>query len=287
MTNKMPDLTFNVELPSVAKIMKEVQFIDIETSLIPALVFRTGKQSVNANQLLGTTKILTAAGGSMYDLYTKKKKGMWSYGNHHRKGAFKKDPMDDTYVLRKVWKILDEAKVVVAHHGRFDEGWLRGRFLELGWQQPSRFSLVCTYRGLNRYNMTSKKLDFLSNSLCDTAKIPTNIDLWIDCWKGDVKAFRKMERYNRGDIYVTLFKVYMRTCQYYPQYAVDMTDHTLEIPQCRVTGMFLDKLPELYTNHTTGLQYYLYKNQKNGIVYRDRYNIRSQKADQGLIREHL
>ena len=96
--------------------------MDIETSINPVWAFRTGNQYVTIDQMEETTKILTVAGGSMYDLYTKKKKGVWSVGNHHFKKAFKNDPLDDTELLRRVWKILDEAKVIVAHNGRFDEG---------------------------------------------------------------------------------------------------------------------------------------------------------------------
>lgn len=283
---KMPQLKFNVSNRHVASVMKDVTFLDIETSINPVWAFRTGKQYVTIDQMEETTKILTVAGGSMYDLYTKKKKGVWSVGNHHFKKAFKNDPLNDTELLRRVWKILDEAKVVVAHNGRFDEGWLRGRFLEKGWKQPSRFSLVCTYQGLRGYNMSSKKLDFLSKQLCGTAKIPTEIALWIECSRGNIKAFERMEKYNIGDVYDTLFKVYLRTSQYYPQYAVDMTDYSKQIAQCRVTGHLLKNMEELYTNHTTGLQYRLYNNPKNGLVYRDRYNINSKKSGLGYIRHH-
>lgn len=283
---KMPLLKYNVKNNHVAKVMKEVEFLDIETSINPVWSFRTGNQFITIDQMEDSTKILTVAGGSMYDLYTKKKKGVWSVGNHHFKRQFKKDPTDDTELLRRVWSVLDRAKVVVAHNGRFDEGWLRGRFLELGWKQPSRFSLVCTYQGLRNYNMSSKKLTFLSQKLCGTDKIPTEIALWIECAKGNVKAFEEMEKYNIGDVYDTLFKVYMRTCQYYPDYCVDMTNYDLGFAQCRVTGYVLKTLPDFWTNHTTGLQYALYHNPKNGLIYRDRYNVNSKKAYTGRVRHH-
>lgn len=283
---KMPKLKFNTQSAHVRKVMRSVEFIDIETSLNQAYVFRTGKQSVNANQLTTTTKILTVAGGSMYDLYTKGKKAVWGISNHHFKTPFKKDPHDDTKLLEKVWKILDKADVIVAHNGRFDEGWLRGRFLELGWKQPSRFSLVCTYQGLRKYNMTSKKLDELSQNLCGTKKISTDFNLWLRCAKGEVKAFEEMLKYNKGDIYDTMFKVYMRTCQYYPQKSVDMTDHSSEVPQCRVTGHVLEPLDEPYTKHTTGKQYNRYINPKNGIMYIDRYCTKSKMSGIGKIKHH-
>jgi hypothetical protein len=281
----MPELTLDMDNPHIKSVSKKVSFIDIETSLLDAKVFRTGKQQVNANQLTSTTKILTVAGGSMYDLYKDGIKGVWSYGNHMYPN-FEANPLDDTEVLRRVWYILDNADVIVAHNARFDTGWLNGRFLELGWVLPSRYSVICSFANLYRYNMTSKKLDELSRNLVGTKKVTTDFDLWMRCSAGDKSAFEEMMEYNRGDIYDTLFKVYMRTCMYYPQKCVDFTEHDNPIPQCRTDGSTLEKLEDVYENHTTGLQYQLYRNPKSNIIYRDRYNTNSKKSGIGLIREH-
>jgi hypothetical protein len=283
---EIPEVQFDTTNPRVIEIMKKVQFLDIETSLVDAKVFRTGLQNINANQLSSTTRILTVAGGSMYDLYTKGESGVWGYGNHHTRDTFKKDPLDDTEVLRKVWYILDRAEVIVAHNARFDKAWLLGRFLELGWKLPSRFSVVCTYRNLHDYNMTSKKLDELSHNLVGTNKLPTDFTLWVRCSEGDKKAFEEMMTYNKGDIYDTLFKVYMRTCQYAPQKCIDMTDYTTSVPQCRVTGYELEELDICHQNHTTGLTYLLYRNPSNGLQYVDRYNTNSKKSGKGFVKHY-
>ena len=288
MTNKlkMPDIEFDLSNQHVIDTMQKVTFLDIETSLLDARVFRTGKQQINANQLRNTTKILTVAGGSMLDLYTKGEKGIWGVGNHQFKKRFKADPLDDTETLERVWHILDQSDVIVAHNARFDRSWLLGRFLELGWKLPSRFSTICTYRNLHQFNMTSKKLDELSRNLINTKKISTDFSLWDRCSNGEKAAFDEMLKYNKGDIGQTLFKVYLRTCQYNPQLSVDMTDHSLELPQCRVTGDLLEDYGT-HVNHTTGLEYYLYQNTKNGLIYRDRYTTDSKKADIGKVRFYI
>jgi DNA polymerase III epsilon subunit-like protein len=218
----------------------------------------------------------------MYDLYTKGEEGVWSHGNHHFP-TFKADPLDDTEVLRRVWKILDSAEVIVAHNARFDKGWLMGRFLELGWTPPSMFKVVCTYQNLYEYNMTSKKLDELSQKLIGTQKITTDFNLWMRCSKGDKKAFEEMIKYNIGDIYQTLYKVYVYTCQYYPHKCVDFTDYDSETPQCRTSGRALEKLAKRHRNHNTGLTYYMFRNPINGLVYRDRHNTKSKNANTGKI----
>lgn len=266
---KLPPVEFNIATRHVKQVMKKVQFLDIETSLCLATVFRTGTQFIGMDDLESDTRILTVAGGSMYDLYTKGEKGIWAYGNHQNRSAFKEDPHDDRFVLEKVWKILDKADVVVAHNGRFDKGWILGRFLELGWKLPSRFSLVCTYQGLRDYNMTSKKLDYAATRRVGTRKITTDKELWRRCYRGERKAFVEMMEYNKGDIYDTLFKVYMNDCQYYPDKCVDMTNYELGYPQCRVTGHRLVD-HGTWRNHGTGNEYYLYKNEYNGLIYRNR-----------------
>ena len=106
---KMPELKFNLKDPHIRRLTKKVMFIDIETSLVDAKVFRTGNQYIQASQLTSQTRILTVAGGSLHDLVTKGKEGVWSCSNH-RSSTFKKNPLDDTEILATVWDILDKAE---------------------------------------------------------------------------------------------------------------------------------------------------------------------------------
>lgn len=284
MSLTMPKLKIDLKDPYINKLSKKIQFIDIETSLVTAKVFRTGNQYVTANQLTDTTRILTVAGGSLHDMLTKKDEGVWSCSNH-RSSTFKKDPLDDSEILATVWDILDSAEVVVAHNAVFDKGWLFGRFLELGWKLPSRFFLFCTYQNLRPFNLTSKKLDELSNTLIGTSKLPTDMDLWQRCSRGDVSAFLRMEKYNRGDIYDTMFKVWERTGYYNPVKAIDFTNPSSSDIQCKVDGKYLLETGT-FRNRSNGLEYYTYENPRSGIQYIDRYNSKSKKAGTGLIRVH-
>lgn len=281
----MPELKLNLKDPYIKGLSKNVLFIDIETSLISAHVFRTGTQTINADQLQGQTRILTVAGGTLYDMMTYEREGLWSCSNH-RSSTFKKDPLDDTEILADVWEDLDNAEIVVAHNASFDRGWLFGRFLELGWQLPSKFFLFCTYRNLTPFNLTSKKLDQLSQTLIGSRKLETSMRLWQRCSAGDVSAFREMEEYNRGDVYDTLFKVWMRTAYYNPHKAIDFSNPGTITPQCRVDGSELEEAGT-YHNKKNGLSYHLYLNPRAGILYRDRYNINSKKSEQGFIVPHL
>lgn len=271
---------------AIKKKAQSVQFVDIEVSLVDTRVYRPGQQFVGAHQIQGHTTLLTIAGGTLYDLYTKGKKGVWSFGNHHDPEAFARNPLDDTFLLRRLWDICDKADVLVAHNAQFDKSWILGRFLQKGWPLPSKFSVVCTYRGLTQFAFTSKKLDFLSKQLAGVRKIPTDFSLWDRCSDGDLEAFNEMEEYNRGDIFPTLYNVYMQTCMYYPDYAVDLVDYSQETPLCKINGKPLEWLDQVHTNRKNGCEYQLYVNPDLGIVYRDRYNVNSSKAYKGYIREH-
>jgi hypothetical protein len=228
------------------------------------------------------TKILTAAWGTWWDLYNGGAEYVYSAGNHDKKRAFKKDPLDDTYVLGLLWHVLDDADIIVAHNAAFDRGWIEGRFMDLGWKKPSKYYVYCTYQTLHGINGNSKKLDYLSQKLIGTKKVKhEGFPLWVACQTGDVEAFQKMEEYNIGDIYDTLYKVFMRTALYVNR--VKCIDLSGEGNYCSVTGDELVMQDEVYTNRLNGLKYYTFINEKYNLVYRDRYNIRSKKANCGYI----
>ena len=110
----MPEFVPNVNRHHVQQVMKRTTFLDIETSLIRMYGFRLGMQRPNIESLVDEdqTKLLTAAWGNWWDLYHDGPDGVQSVGNHHRKAAFKRDPLDDTYVLKCLWKIMDESDIL-------------------------------------------------------------------------------------------------------------------------------------------------------------------------------
>ena len=279
---KLEKLKLDFRSPFVQELSKKITFLDIETSLVRAKLFKTGNQYVNAHQLEDTTKLLTVAYGSLHDLHTKGREGVVCLSNRTSKN-FKSDPHDDRELLEALWPVLDEADVIVAHNARFDEGWILGRYVELGMKLPSKFFTFCTYQNLRRFNMTSKKLDELSKNLIGTSKVPVDWELWNRCSKGEVKAFKEMEAYNIGDVYDTLYQVWLRTAYYNPFKAIDFTDPEHEDIICRVDGRYLVEDGEYY-NRQNGLTYLQYQNPRSGQVYIDRYNTNSRKSGIGLVR---
>ena len=272
-------IEFNINDLEVAAKMKKVVFLDVETSMVTARIFQTGQQYININQLQDRTKLLTASWGTMYDLATLGSAGVKAVGNHMGPN-FKDNPMDDLYVLKQLWTVLDEADTICCHNAKFDVGMMQGRFLEAGLPLPSPYKVVCTYKGLSGFSMNSKKLDSLSQILVGSKKISTSHSLWHRCADGEEEAFKEMMAYNIGDIYDTLYQVYIRTAAYYPKKAVD-----LSVPGrlcCKVSGQPLVGAGT-WINPNNGNEYSMYINPTLNIYYRDRYKREAKKAGKGFL----
>ncbi len=124
----------------------------------------------------------------------------------YRSGSY-----DDRALVADLWKLLDEAEIVVAHNGDdFDVRVSNARFLKHGMRPPSPFKTVDTKKAVKRVaRFNSNKLDDLSFNFFEDKKIKTDFDLWEGCINGDKKAWRQMVEYNRKDV-LLLEKLYLK-----------------------------------------------------------------------------
>jgi len=116
---------------------------------------------------------------------------------------YKKSPHDDRPVVMELWRLFDEADVVIAHNGNsFDQKKARARFAVHGCNPPSPFLEIDTKLvARNRFNFMSNSLDDLGQFLSLGRKESTGgFELWEKCMAGDPAAWRRMERYNRQDV---------------------------------------------------------------------------------------
>ena len=118
---------------------------------------------------------------------------------------------DDRALVADLWKLLDDADVVIAHNGdQFDIKVAVGRFILYGMPVPSPFKTVDTKKMVKevaRYN--SNSLDDLCSLLGLGKKLKTDFDLWQGCIDGDMASWHKMVKYNRMDV-LLLEKLYYR-----------------------------------------------------------------------------
>jgi len=112
-------------------------------------------------------------------------------------------------LVKYLWRLFDEADVLVAHNGdSFDVKMANQYFLKYKLPPPSPYKTVDTKKVAKRYfRFSQNKLDYLAQFLFGERKIATNMELWFACERGEEKALRLMEKYNKQDV-ALLYRVY-------------------------------------------------------------------------------
>jgi hypothetical protein len=143
--------------------------------------------------------------------------------------GYKKNPHNDRELVKKLWKLFDEADIIIAHNGdKFDIKKSYAKFIEHGLTPPSPYKTVDTLKVARRYfKFDSNRLDSLGEYLH-----LGGFDLWDRCMDGDISAWSLMERYNKKDVEL-LEKVYLKLRPYmqgHPNYNIfSGTNHSCPI----------------------------------------------------------
>ena len=105
-------------------------------------------------------------------------------------------------LVKDLWKVFDEAEVVVGHNIRkFDIKKAKAKFIEYGLKPYSPIKTIDTLTEARKFGFTSKKLDEVGKKLGVGRKIShMGIQLWFDCMEGDQKAWKTMKKYNKQDV---------------------------------------------------------------------------------------
>jgi uncharacterized protein YprB with RNaseH-like and TPR domain len=121
-----------------------------------------------------------------------------------------KDIENDRAILGELWRLLDEADIVVTQNGQnFDAPRLNARFMIHGMPPPSPYKHIDTYQIAKRAGgFTSNKLEYLTGKLCKKYKKLSHkkfpgFSLWRECLGGNKKAWEEMRRYNIHDVLST------------------------------------------------------------------------------------
>ena len=111
---------------------------------------------------------------------------------------------NDKRVVEGLWKILDEADIVVAHNLRsFDKKKAQTRFLKHDLKLPSQYLEVDTLLTARReFKVSSNRLDYLAGFLGLEGKLKTEQGLWNRCMEGDKQALEDMVTYCEQDVRV-------------------------------------------------------------------------------------
>ncbi len=150
--------------------------------------------------------------------------------------GYKKDPENDRKLVLELWKLFNEADIIIAHNGdEFDIKKANARFIYHGLTPPAGYRTVDTKKVAKRYfKFNSNKLDDLGNLLGLGRKIDTGgFELWKGCALGDMPSWNKMMKYNKQDI-VLLEKVYFKLLPWMTAHPnLNLTEGTLcNCPNC-------------------------------------------------------
>jgi DNA polymerase elongation subunit (family B) len=171
--------------------------IDIETT--PILGYTWGMYQTNVLHPVKDFTLLCYAYQWVGDddvLFARKKRGNGS----------------DRELARSLYRLLDEADIVVAHNAdRFDIRKIQARLVVHGLNRPSFFQTVDTLK------VTRRNFGFGSNRLkhlAETFDLPRKLEnrgfaLWLEVMADDPDAWAEMESYNVQDV-VTLVALYRR-----------------------------------------------------------------------------
>lgn len=240
-------------------------FIDIETAPILGHVWDLWNQNVGLNQIVKDWHLLSFAAKWLGE-----KKVIYEDQSHT------KQIENDKPLVRSIWNLYNEADIVIGHNGKaFDVPKTKVRMLYHGLPPPSPFRQVDTKQEFQRqFGATSNKLEYLSDKFTDTPKdkhkeFPGH-ELWVECLRGNPRAWAEMRKYNIRDV-VADEKLYLRILPWiegHPNVGMYIDSDEPVCPNC---GGRVHKVRICYTNAGAYQQYHC---QKCGKYPRGRYQVK-------------
>jgi DNA polymerase elongation subunit (family B) len=176
----------------------KVLLFDIETAPIIGHVWSLWENNVSLNQIVADWHVLSWSAKWLDDPPSK-----MMYDDQRGEKSIE----NDKRLLQGIWNLLDEADVVITQNGKnFDQKKLNARFVINKFQPPSSYKHIDTKQLASRhFGFTSNKLEYMTDKLCTKYKklkhkeFPGH-EMWTECLKGNIKAWKEMEKYNKYDV---------------------------------------------------------------------------------------
>lgn len=211
----------------------KVLVFDIETSPLEVYVWGTRDQNVALNQIKKDWHVMAFAAKWL---------GRPNSEMIYRDQRNAKPLDNDKALLQDIWKLLDEADIVVTQNGKkFDSRKLNARFILNGMRPPSRYRHLDTYQILSKVaDFTSDKLEYYASKInkkykkLSHKKYPGQV-LWTECLKGNPDAWKHMKTYNIHDVLSTE-ELYMNVRAWAPESAPKVFNVTDAAKECGTCG---------------------------------------------------
>lgn len=202
-----------------------IRTLDIETAPNLAHVWGLWNNNVGINQIMEDDFIMSFSYKDLYDDW------VYYYENRDR---------DEEEITRQLVVALDEADIVIGHNTRrFDIPWIQGRAAIYGMKPPSPFKIIDTYQeGKKNFRLPSYKLEYMARIFGCTEKsshkdFPGH-SLWVECLKGNNKAWKEMKLYNMQDV-ETNEELYLKMLPYikgHPNMGLYLDSEETVCPNC-------------------------------------------------------
>ena len=195
--------------------------LDIETS--PLVSYTWGIYEQDVIKRLKTFTILSVA----YQWLGQKTK------------VIARDNLTEKQLLAKLYKLLDQADVVIAHNGdAFDIKKINARFITYKIYPPSPYKTIDTKKEAKKVAaFDSNSLNNLGIDLGEGEKIKhRGFDMWEGCMAGNRRDWRDMKRYNKKDVDL-LVRIYYRLRPWMKTHPDIRPSYSGNCPKCDSTNV--------------------------------------------------
>ncbi len=209
----------------------KILVFDIETSPLVAYLWSKWQNGVNDNDIIQDWSILCFSAKWLFD----------SKIISHKMTKKELETKDDSRIVKELWKLLDEADIVIAHNGKkFDIKKANSRFLRNKLHLPSSYQVIDTLlHARSKFGETSNALNYLANALGLGSKMETPKGMWHKVMQGDYNMLGIMSKYCDQDVFL-LEEVYLEMRPYiqpHPNIGLFITENVEACTCCGSTNI--------------------------------------------------
>ena len=251
----------------------KILILDIESAPLRAYVWSRWKQNISLNQTISESFMLAWSAKFLFSVET-------------LSDVLTPEEVlneDDERITIGLWKLLDEAEIVIAHNAQgFDIPKINSRFIVNGLQPTTPYKIIDTLLiAKSSFGFSSNKLDALAGYFGLKPKLSTGFELWSNCMKGDIESLSYMEEYNRHDVEL-LEEVYLKLRPWmksHPNIAMYMDSERTLCSSCGSSSV--NVIPDkFYFTNTT--KYPIYRCDCCGGITRGRRTVLDKKVVKAL-----
>lgn len=248
----------------IERVIPKVLLFDLETAPMRAYVWSRWKQDITLEKTISESFIICWS-------------AKWLYSRDVMSDTCTSEEMlshDDSRVCKSLWKLINEADIVIAHNGkRADIPWMNSRFIVNGFLPPKPYQVIDTLEIAKKgFGFSSNKLDALAGYFGIEHKLDTDFELWRGCMEGKQESLDYMTKYNKVDVKI-LEEVFLRL----RPWAKGMPSITniIQDDVCPLCGAEDYEVLKGQYYYTSVGRYQLYRCKGCGGVFRDRLSDKS------------